>query len=709
MGNNDLWDPPETPAPGVRKLTVGGMELTLPPRPTKGAFEKALETAREKMARKDARDQGYSGVVVASAEWHRIQSIPRRILDLDEVTDLTSIFRRKGGTMVLRPIQSAALIEAHIANGLFAPIGVGWGKTLITLLMPEAMDSERTVLLVPPQLRDQLAREIAEVYGPHFNLPMDRIVRILAYSELSLAKNTDLLEQLQPDLIIADEAHNLRRSSSARTKRFIRYMRDNPHCRFVGLSGTMTTRSIMDYAHLIELSLRKNSPLPNSYKELQDWAGVLDVAPARRVQEGVLRQLCEDGENIRQGFRRRLVNTQGVVATEESALGTSLMVEAIQPPLVPASVVDALHEVEATWAFQGEEYADPLSMWRFRRQISVGFYYRWVWPDGKPDEEWLEARAAWKRAARDKVKLGRAGMDSEFLVASAAERWRKSIEDHSNCEGVLVGDDHSECLVTVNEIEDAEGVVVDEVEVKTCKVNPRAPGQCTGKPPKWKSTKCKIYPHKEHAEYCSGEAPRVYSADTVLFESEEWIAWKKLKTRYNPTPPKEAVWLSDWLAYDVERRARDAASRGHKVIIWYMHKCMGERVAELSGLPHYGQGEDASASTEDIIICSVTTQGTGKNLQHFNYNIAISMVTNGKDFEQKVGRTHRPGQEADEVIFCYYDHTDALDGAMTDVIADAIYIEHSTGQRQKILYADGVKIHAKKQRLTLLKTRQQEP
>ena len=652
MAHNDLWNPPE-PAQGVRKVMAGDVELTLPPRPTKGTFEKALEAAREKMARKDARDQGYSGVVTKSAEWHRILGIPRRDLDFENVTDITDIFRAKGGTMELRSIQSAALLEASLANGLFGPIGVGFGKTLITLLMPEAMDSERTVLLVPPQLRDQLAREIEEVYGPHFNLPLDRIARIVAYSELSLAKNTDLLDQLEPDLIIADECHNLRRSTSARTKRFLRYMRDNPHCRFVGLSGTVTTRSILDYAHLLELALRKSSPLPNGYKELQDWAGALDVEPQRRVQEGVLRQLCEEGENVRQGFRRRLVQTQGVVATEESAIGNSLIVANVQPDFIPESVQSALEEVANTWSYAGEEYSDPLSMARFMRQMSCGFYYRWVWPDGRPDEEWLDARSAWKSAARDKVKQSRVGMDSEFLVASAAERWRKSLEDHSTCTEEL----------------------------------------------------CKLHPGPDVDKLCTRNPPVEYSADSVLFECEEWIGWKKVKGRYNPTPPTETVWVSDWLAFDVVKRAQALVLRGHKVIIWYSHKAMGERIEQLSGYKRYGSGTDAGIATDNAIICSITTQGTGKNLQRYDYNNVVSMPTNGKDFEQLAGRTHRPGQLADEVWLTYYDHTAALDAAMDSVIADAIYIEDSTGQRQKVLYADGERIHAKKQTLQLRQTR----
>jgi hypothetical protein len=592
----------------------------LPPKPKKGAFAEALKKSKDKLANKDARDAGFAGSVANSPEFARIMQVPRRILDLDEVTDLTSIFRKDGGTMDLRPIQSAALIDAHTANGFLGPIGVGHGKTLISLLLPEAMDSERTVLLVPPQLRDQLTREIVEVYGPHFNLPLERIVQVVAYSELSLAKNAELLDALDPDLIVADECHNLKRAQSARTKRFLRYMRENPHCRFCGMSGTMTNRSIKDYAHLLELALRKNSPLPNSYKELCDWSGALDVKPAKLMLPGVLKELCNEKENVRQGYRGRLIETLGVVATEESALGTSILVRNIKPDAVPASIEAAIAEVKRYWSYNGEEFSDPLAFWRFQRQISCGFYYRWVWPDGKPDEEWLEARSAWKKAARDKIKLGRKGMDSEFLVASAAERWRQKTQ------------------------EDKE-----------------------------------------------------FKPGTTFFACEEWLAWREVKGRYKPTPPTEAVWLSDFVAVDAIKRAKKLVKAGRKVIIWYSHKIIGNRLGDLSGFSHYGSGTDASATTEDVIICSIATQGTGKNLQHYNHNIIVTMPTNGKDFEQLAGRTHRPGQLEDSVIIDYYDHTESLDKHMSDVIADALYIQDSTGQRQKILYADGEKIKHKQQ------------
>lgn len=669
------------------------------------AVGRALENIRNKAAKKD----GYSGVVKHTPEFSRIMNIPIRHLDLDDVLDLTSIFRKPGGTMDLRAIQSAALLEANKANGLFGPIAVGAGKTILTLLMPEAMDSKRTVLLVPPQLRDQLAREIEEVYGPHFNLPLDRIVRILAYSELSLAKNAELLDELDPDLIVADECHNLQRKESTRTKRFRRFMRESPHCRLVALSGTMTRRSIKDYAHIIELCLRKSSPLPVDHKELNVWASAIDVLTnnAKKAEPGALKQflLPEDKGNIRLAYRRRLVTVEGVIASQEGAIGTGLQVIDIKPDKMNGEVVNALEEVKANWEYEGEVFASPIAYWRFCRQMSSGFYYRWVWPKGAPDQDdldWLEARAAWKKQVREKLKNARSGADSELLLNNAAERWRKKAENHSKCKGSLLGEDHSRCNYQAERRPTEDECSCGEEDFADCDCQPikyndclhETPDECTGKEQIFITEECLIY--SKHPQYCTGVKTVRPKPGSRLFPCEEYITWKKVKGRYNPSPPTEAVVISNFICVDAIARAKALKAKGHTVIIWYMDRIIGTMLEELSGFPHFGAGTDSSTSTDDIIICSVATQSVGKNLQHFNRAIIITMPTGGKAMEQLLGREHRPGQMSDLVIYYYYAHTESLDKCMNDVIADAMYIQDTNGGQQKILYADGAAISAKK-------------
>ena len=93
------------------------------------------------------------------------------------------------------------LIEAAKADGLFASVGVGHGKTLVTLALPEAMEARKALLIVPAKLKKKTLREISELYGKHFHLPTDRLT-IMSSSEISLAKNTDYLEKNEFDLIV---------------------------------------------------------------------------------------------------------------------------------------------------------------------------------------------------------------------------------------------------------------------------------------------------------------------------------------------------------------------------------------------------------------------------------------------------------------------------------------------------------------------------
>ena len=132
--------------------------------------KRAIETAKWGPEGRPPGAQKIRGVS-KSVEFMRILDIPRRVLKLDEVPDVTPVFRREGGTMSFWPIQSAALIEAAEADGLFAPVSAGDGKTLISLALPEAMDSKRAVLLVPSQLKKKSEKEIP-FYEKHFSLPI---------------------------------------------------------------------------------------------------------------------------------------------------------------------------------------------------------------------------------------------------------------------------------------------------------------------------------------------------------------------------------------------------------------------------------------------------------------------------------------------------------------------------------------------------------
>ena len=445
-----------------------------------GVFKEALAAANAAKAQ----TAPIIGTVVRSMEWERINALPRRVLDLDAVQDVTPLFAKPGCKLSFWPIQSAMLIECALADGLFAQVRVGGGKTLAGLALPTAMDSKNAIYLTTARLKKQLEREAAAFYGKHFKLPLDRIT-IVSYNELSSPETDDILERINErgehpvDLIVCDEFHSLKNPKSARTKRFLRFGDEHPAVRYAFLSGTPSTRSIIDYAHLIEMALRKNSPVPGHYRQLRDWAGALDVKPEYVLDPGVLMRWCNEQppkeaidhrrKLARGGYRRRLAETQGVVLSSDKELGSSLIITKIGKRIkLPPAVQALTNEVNRHWSLAGEEFDSATTKARVLRQLAVGFYYIWDWPDGKPDTEWLEARAAWNKEVREKLKHSGPGMDSPYLLEKAAKRYWK-----------------------------------------------------------WAKTKSgKPMPAKSWA-------------------SEAWLAWREVKDR--PEPPKKAIWVDDFI------------------------------------------------------------------------------------------------------------------------------------------------------------------
>jgi len=67
--------------------------------------------------------------------------------------------------------------------------------------------------------------------------------------------------------------------------------------------------------------------------------------------------------------------------------------------------------------------------------------------------------------------------------------------------------------------------------------------------------------------------------------------------------------------------------------------------------------------------------------------LVVSVKPSGRDWEQLLGRTHRMGQEADEVECWVYLHTEELRAGMAKAFVDAKFLEETLGV-QKLNYAD---------------------
>lgn len=164
-----------------------------------------------------------------------------------------------------------------------------------------------------------------------------------------------------------------------------------------------------------------------------------------------------------------------------------------------------------------------------------------------------------------------------------------------------------------------------------------------------------------------------------------WAAWDAV--RHRPTPPTETVWISDFLIRDALRWLREHP-RG---LIWHNDRAT-EAALRAAGVPTYGRKEvpPLDGSRKGMAL-SVRVHGTGLNLQYaHSENLILSFPSSGKTMEQLLGRTHRQGQEADEVTLHYYQHTVAAREAVITARADARYNEDTQGSPMKLCYGTWV-------------------
>lgn len=371
--------------------------------------------------------------VQLTRELTRILNLPRRNWTDAEANEfaleLTSVIKRPGGTMTLRPIQAMALLDAGTLGGLAGPILVGGGKTLITGLCPYVMRSRRPMLITRANLRDKTKREFRDL-AQHWPIP--NFIRIVSYEELGRANNATLLSDYQPDLIMGDEAHRLKNPKAAVTRRVARWMTEAPDTMFVALSGTLTRRSLTDYAHLIAWALKaQNAPVPMSFSEREDWGKAIDEHPnqtgAREVTPGALLSFCTPEERLdpdqvsaaRRGFRRRLTDTPGIVATSSEGIGASLSITALEIDVSP-KIDEAFQILRDTWTTPDEwPISDPMSLWRHARELAMGFYYKW---DPRPPKSWIEPRKEWAAMCRYILANNKRNLDSELQVLNAVDQ-----------------------------------------------------------------------------------------------------------------------------------------------------------------------------------------------------------------------------------------------------------------------------------------------
>lgn len=355
---------------------------------------------------------------VRDAEWRRIVSLPRLTWTEDQtrraVDVYTARYRRAGSSATLRAVQATGLAELSIAGGLVGAMRVGAGKTLLTILAPLELRAARPLMLQPAGLIPKTREEWAQ-YAADWKVPP--LCPMMSYESLARENQAEYLDDYVPDAIIADEVQGLANLETSAASRVRRYLRDHPACRFVGVSGTLTDRSLTDYAHIVQWALREGCPLPREWAALKSWADALDAGATGSL--GAMRDWSDTREGCRVVFRDRLKATAGFVATSDrptrrvgkkvEPVPLSLLRWRYDPPdKVKGFLASVRHDYELP---DGQTIPDAIAMTRHCYTVALGYWNRWRYP---PPREWAEARSGWHEWCRHIIRhFRRVHVDTE--------------------------------------------------------------------------------------------------------------------------------------------------------------------------------------------------------------------------------------------------------------------------------------------------------
>ena len=359
-----------------------------------------------------------------SSEMDRIVGLPR-VADIPE--DIIQKFSEKvllptATGKSLNQTQVAALLAYIRFGGLLGAIGVGVGKTGISFKIADLAYMKglrKMILLIPANTVEktvyelpELRREISLNYPVHVLGKATKAKRlklsletsglfVMSYSQLSLKDTDELLRNISPELIVADEAHNLANiSKSSAAKRVKRYMDAFPKTEFCAMSGTLTSKGLHDYAHLSHWSLKRNSPIPLVWSEVDDWNQALGTTFAQHVLQRCFAPLIKWGRanypdeefnssevaSLRKVYKYRLSTAPGSVASKGSSATSSLLIENL--PVKDHTKYEGWDLVEKymrqvdeyDMAPDGSEITYPIHKFRFQHQLSAGIYLELYWP-----------------------------------------------------------------------------------------------------------------------------------------------------------------------------------------------------------------------------------------------------------------------------------------------------------------------------------------
>jgi hypothetical protein len=571
-------------------------------------------------------------------------------------------------------VQADAVAIYEATGGLLAPVKVGGGKTLISLMVAEKAyrkGIEKILLIVPPEILPQLldhdirwARPRVSISYPIFSLggrtsaarralaySNKKGLYILPYSLLSVKDTEEVLNAIHPGLIIADEGHRVAKFNAARTRRLRNYIED-ARPEFAVMSGTVTSKSIQDFWHLAKWSLGDNNPLPNATSLAMEWAAVIDATAETEgfVPRGMSAAMMplvhwaaknfpgeypETVKGFREAFQKRLMSAPGVV-TGGGDIGTSLTlanVPVVDKELCPGwpELDELIKGVTERWMTpNGDEIEHAIHCFKWMYEIAgAGFYNELYWPT--PDN-----------FAKRRI-----------LSASVADEILDKAKKHH-----VAGQDYFRMLRSY----------------------------LTDCPKSGMDTPMLV----------GAEMARNGAANVPPWLYDPWRYWRSLDFTGRPDRDSRAVRVCDYKIRAAVEWVKGLTEPG--ALIWVWHQEVGKWITEAltaAGIEcvHCPAGDAYNriiidpANKDKKLVVSIAAHGTGKNLQHFQQQYFLQWPRSAVTAEQALGRTHRSGQAADELVV-FTNLTLEFDQCnFASCLNDSLYIHQTTGNRQKLIYA----------------------
>lgn len=584
-----------------------------------------------------------------SSETTRIVGLPVRTLPPPDLCErLSASLRTERGTQTLWPMQAEALYEAVMQRrvspelGVFVRGGIGTGKTLPGLLFATVIQppvpGKRALYLCPAALRDKTLRELPE-YRRHWKIRPDLLVH--SYEELGADQDStrSMLERLNVYLVVMDECQAVKNFTAGRTKKVMRTARRDPGIVWVSMSATPSTRGIGNSAHLFELALRSGSPLPRNASELESWARCVDSkVTAEAADWGMIRPLVE-------AFNPRGMDDWDGLSTER----------------VRACRVALNSRVEQT----------PGVVTGARVDVDANLVLRRVRFDCPPEIE---------VALQELQKSGNVPGSSGAALIGDRDKNRSESQ-------LCMGFYYRWAWEKTSNGEPDQKWLNDRREWSSALNEYLAPGG---------------QGEREGVDTMRQVVLRM--KDMPSFVRRAWASWEPQRDRYRieyvgekssgvgEPIPVEPVWLTTAL---IDRMVDRLTVRGKPCILWYKHKAVAHELRKR-GVRVVLSGEDLPwtelRGDGRSVALSEFSHAEGLNLQAWSRMVVTcpgaARQSPGAQLEQQIGRVHRSGQDADEVVVDFWQHAAPLASSLETALREARYIEDAGGLPQRLNFGE---------------------